>query len=157
MKNSEHFLKGIGEDVRLLRTYDQLNTPLGRALVRHYNLRCLDAELAGILRREAAKLRNAIACGHLPPFEPPRLTKGEIQLGTDSLGRPIRLPLGTIARGMEIVAGTGGGKSKLLAYLLPQIAHAGCKVWAIDPRKRELRRHLPLMRALGETLIILRP
>ena len=92
----------------------------------------VDAELRLLLKLEAN--------GQLPPFRGVQLVAGELLLGKDCYGQPIRMPLRALAAGTLLLGNTGAGKTNFLKWILPQIAAAGVPVWVTESYKTELRR-----------------
>ena len=126
------------------RRHGAFRSHRGQALERAVFLGQNDKIIRELVDLELAELRKLHATGQLPPFGTARSNAGELQLGQDYYGTPIRLPLRALASGTMVLGSSGAGKTNFLKFVLPQIAAAGVPVWMTESYKTELRhlRHL---------------
>jgi hypothetical protein len=145
-------LKEIAYGVRL----GEFEDPLGRSLLRAWQVGACDAQLEQMIRHRVCSLRVRDAFGTLDPFLKPRRTHGDVVLGVDRDGQDARIPLQWLVAGLLIAGNTGSGKSNLLSWLVRQIAASGCQVWLSDMYKKQVRHWRTLFQQLGTDLIVLR-
>lgn len=123
---------------------DAFDDEVGQSLMRAYESGYGEGWVEQMIRQRVWKLRTQEAFGQLNPFRWPRLRHGEIVLGFDLSGRPIPIPVELFKQNLLIASNTGGGKSNLISWLLPQIAAQGRAVWMVDSYKQQLRHLRPI-------------
>ena len=125
---------------------------LGQALRRILVARVSDGTIASMIHQpvERHKLHQAFDGN---PFRQPRLDRGELILGLDLSGRPLRIPLQYLNAHSLTVAGTGSGKTTKSRFLVLQIAPRVRGMWLMDLRKTEFRLLRPYLARLGVELI----
>src|SRR5262245_51385934 len=87
---------------------------VGRAVARAVYLGLDDRVTRDLVDVELRELRQLEANGRLAPFRSARLPGGEIFIGYDCYGQPVRLPLRTLAAGTLLLGNTGSGKTSVL-------------------------------------------
>jgi hypothetical protein len=132
------------QQVRLGLERGAFRSPVGQAVARAVHLGVDDQVTRDLVADELRVLRQLEATGQLPPFCAAQGHAGEIDLGMDCYGQPIRLALRLLASGTLLAGNTGAGKTNFLKWLLPQVVAAKVPVWVTESHKTELRqlRHL---------------
>jgi hypothetical protein len=115
-------------------------SPVGIAVARNVFLGLDDPLTRSLVEGELRQLRKLADTGQLPPFPSSQLSRGELLLGKDCYGQPVRLPLRALAAGTLLLGNTGAGKTNFLKWILPQIAGAHVPIWVTESYKTELRR-----------------
>jgi len=111
---------------------------LGRKLLGLYQRGILDPWAVGQINSRIHKevFKQAFSAS---PFKKHRLKTGDLILGFDEYGNPIKCFVQFMNSGTLIVANTGSGKTTLICFYAVQIAHQVEGMWLVDLRKRELR------------------
>lgn len=143
------------EDIAYGIQHDLWQDRLGRELLLGYEAGVRDPYVVGEICRRADSRRSQVALGRSMPFRRPHLGAGEIEIGTDSCGRSIRLLLAWLNAGMLICGNTGASKSNFIKFLVRQITRLSA-VWVSDMYKQEMR-HLRALLWPKVDLIVLRP
>ncbi len=130
-----------------------LDDDLGRALARIFSAGISDPFASEQLRERVHKHRVAQAFAGAFPL--PHLSSGELILGLDVKGRPLRCPMQYLNAHSLTVAGSGSGKTYRSLFMLLQIAPHTRGMWLFDLRKREFCILQPLLRELGIEIIVL--
>lgn len=137
------------------RDHGAMNDRLGHSILNALNASPQDSVARRLAETQIRKLEQLQATGMLAPFKAARLHSGEISLGMDVHGFPVRLPLRWLCAGILLAANTGGGKSTLVSWLISQLAVLRCPVWVFEPYKLQLRCLFPLFQRAGLRLCIL--
>ena len=116
-----------------------------------------DESIQNLISERIQSLRTNELFGRLPPFQEPRLRRGNLRLGQDLDGDPIQIWTRWLGALLGTFANTGGGKSNLMILILLQLAASGSQVWIAEMYRTEMRHLRPIFRRLGLDLIILRP
>lgn len=119
-------------------------SPVGVAVARNVFLGMDDSVTRSLVEAELRQLRQLAATGRLSPFLGTQLSRGELLLGKDCYGQPVRLSLRALAAGTLLLGNAGAGKTNFLKWILPQIAAVHVPIWVTESYKTELRqlRHL---------------
>jgi hypothetical protein len=153
MKRREDF-SPLTQDVLYGTKRGLFEDELGRSLLDIYQYNVCDERTAGMIHQRVRKDKLAQAFSGVP-FLSPRLSRGEIILGFDLDGRPIRIPIQYLNAHGITVAGTGAGKTTRAKFTALQVAPKVAGMWLIDLRKREFRMLRPLFSRVGIDLIVL--
>jgi len=137
------------------RAHGAANDRLGRRLQRGLALLPHDELLRSLAETRIRQLKQMSKAGLLPPFAQTQLLDGELILGQDLHGSPIRVMLDWLCSGLFTVANTGSGKTNLAYWLISQLAWLACSIWLIEPYKIQFRLLLPLYQHAGKPLITL--
>ena len=154
MNNTERYDKFF-ERWDWARAHGAANDRLGRKLQRGLALLPHDVLLRQLAETRIRQLKQMSKAGLLPPFAQAQLFDGELVLGQDLHGNPIRIMLDWLCSGLFTVANTGSGKSNLAYWLVSQLAWLACSTWLIEPYKIQFRLLLPIYQRAGKPLIIL--
>lgn len=132
---------------------DRLGTRLSKALWCDPN----DSLTRELLENRLRRVEQDLAAGRLPPFPQARLLEGNLVLGQDLHGVPIRIFLDWLCSGLLTVANTGAGKSNLIYWIVSQLAFLSdaFATWLFEPYKTQLRLLLPIYQRAGKPLVIL--
>lgn len=133
------------------------DSKLGRSLLRMFKLGVEDEVVCRLVEDLLRPHVKNLALDRLPPFRAACLNRGEIVLGRDVHGRKVMLPTPHLTSGLGLFAGSGGGKSELLKFLLLQFAALNHRFWVSENYKTEFRRLLPVLVRMGILLVILSP
>src|ERR1043165_1321165 len=152
--NAERYDKFF-ERLEWARAHGALNDRLGRSLLRGLRAEPHDSVMRQLAESRIRYLEQQRKAGRLPPFMPALLLQGELVLGQDVHGPPIRLMLDWLCSGLVTIANTGSGKSALVYWLISQVAWLYCSVWLFEPYKLQLRLLLPIYQRAGKALVIL--
>ena len=126
----------------------------GQALLRIYAYGVSDSRTSGMIHQRVYREKLNQAFNPMP-FLRPRLSHGEIILGFDLDGRPIRIPIQYLNSHGITVSSTGGGKTIRERFTALQVAPEVAGMWLIALRKREFRMLRPLFSRVGIDLIVL--
>lgn len=143
------------ERLRWARAHGVLNNRLGQSIQNALYANPHDSLARSLAETQIRKLERLNAQGLLAPFKASQLLSGELLVGTDVHGHPIRFPLRWLCAGMLLIANTGGGKSTLISWLASQLALLHRAVWVFEPYKIQLRSLLPLFHRTGVSLSVL--
>ena len=130
-----------------------LDDPVGDAVKRVISAGVDDDFVRGLLTEPVRRHKIARAFGG--PFDSPHLHDGEIVVGLDSNGDPIRVPAQSFNDHCLTLSGSGGGKTIKSRFLALQIAPHVDGLWLIDLRKMEFRGLVSPLRRVGVDLIVL--
>src|SRR6266516_1005881 len=100
----------LPQKVRWGRQHGAFVSDIGQAVARVVDLGVDDKVTRELVEAELRSLRILESTGQLPPFRATRQRAGELLLGTDCYGQPIRLPLRALAAGTLLLGNTGAGK-----------------------------------------------
>jgi len=126
---------------------------VGRAV-----MRAIDAGVGDEFCRDLLLDRNRkhrIAQLYTGAFAAPKLDVGDLVLGRDAEGRPVRVPLEWLKEHALTLASTGAGKTNRIQFLVLQVAPRVAGMWLFDLRKREFRKLRPLLKRAGVELVTL--
>lgn len=130
-----------------------LEDPVGHAIHRTIELGVAGHTEIGWLRERVVKHKTAqLFAG---PFAQVRLTRGEIVVGNDLKGRPIRMPVQALCAHTLTLGGSGCGKTTKSRWTILQAARFVTGLWMFDFRKREYRCLVPWFETMGlETIVV---
>jgi hypothetical protein len=137
------------------RAHGAANDRLGRRLQLGLALLPHDELLRSLAETRIRQLKQMSKAGLLPPFAQAQLFSGELVLGQDLHGSPIRVMLDWLCSGLFTIANTGSGKTNLGYWLISQLAWLACSSWLIEPYKIQYRLLLPMYQQAGKPLVIL--
>lgn len=152
MKPSSFDPDSFISDVAWGMNHDAFQSPASIVALRNYQLGICDDLNASILGKDIKKLKQQEMLGNLNPFRLPRLCNGELKLGVERYC----MPLQALTAGTLLLGNTGSGKTNFELILLLQIAACGCPFWVSENYKKQFRHLRPLLRRLGNNLVILR-
>jgi hypothetical protein len=137
------------------RAHGAASDRLGRSLQRGLGLIPHDPLLRQLADSRIRHLEHKRKAGHLSPFVQAMLLDGELVLGQDAHGLPIRIMLDWLCSGLLTIASSGSGKSNLVFWLIAQFAWLIPSVFLFEPYKLQCRLLLPIFRRAGKPLVIL--
>ncbi len=137
--------------------HDAFEGELERRSLRAWSLRAAKPWICDVLKNTVRSLRTKEAFGELIPYRKPRVRGGNLLLGQDADGDPVRMALQWLAAGLLMLANTGGGKSTLLTLLAVQVATSKCRVWITDLYKTQMRHLRAALTRVGVPVVVLRP
>jgi hypothetical protein len=152
MKQSKDLSK-FTQDVIYCLERGLLEDELGQALFCNYQAGTCDEKIRHMIHQRAEKDRYRLAFSGIP-FLPPKLTEGDIVLGRDQDGKPIRIPVQYLNAHTFTAASTGSGKTGKIRVCAVQILRYVNGMWLIDLRKREFRGLRRFLACFGIDLII---
>ena len=154
MKNKDIF-KDVDKKVLAGIKLDVFGDRLGRKLLQLYHRGILDPWTIGQInsRVDKALLKEAFS---LFPFKQHKLHTGELILGFDQDGNPIKSFIQYLNAGSLMMANTGSGKTTLISFYAVQIAQNVRGMWLVDLRKKEFRRLRPEFAIQGCDLVVIR-
>lgn len=127
----------------------------GQKLLQLYQRGILDPWTIGQISNRVRKeiYKQAFSAS---PFKKHRLKTGDLILGFDEYGNPIKSFVQFMNSGALTVANTGSGKTTLICFYAVQIAHQVKGMWLIDLRKKDFRLLRPAFVRKGIDLVIIR-
>ncbi len=130
-----------------------LEDPLGHAIHRVIALDVAGIPQIGWLRQRVSEHKTAqMFAGPFTRIPP---THGEIVVGNDLKGRPIRIPVQSLCSHILTLGGSGSGKTTKSRWMILQAARFVSGLWMFDFRKREYRCLVPWLEAIGlETIVV---
>lgn len=130
-----------------------LEDPAGRSVERTIKYLPDDAFCRSVL---TDRVRRHEIGRHLEgEFASPHLDEGELVLGLDQRGRPVRCPLQALNAHSLALAGSGSGKTTRSRFMALQIVPHVQGAWLMDMRKREFAVLRPYLARTGTELIVL--
>ncbi|MBK8270288.1 MAG: hypothetical protein IPK83_19130 [Planctomycetes bacterium] len=144
---TNHKDSGLIDDLIYADRWALLNDPVGCA--------AREAVASGVVDPLVRELigepvrRHKIAQAFAGPFPLPRLCHGNLVLGTDVNGRPVRVPVHYLNGHSITVGNSGSGKTTRSHFMTLQVAPMVRGVWLFDFRKREFRILRPLLARMG--------
>jgi len=126
----------------------------GQALVRLYEAGVCDDYATGVIRHRVHKHKISQAFDGIP-YRSPRLKHGNLVIGLDQEGKPLRIPVQFLNAHLLTVGGSGSGKTYRIKFYALQIGPHVRGMWLIDLRKREFRQLKTYLPRLGIKLIVL--
>ncbi len=127
---------------------DALGRSIGRILDSGIRDDFAQGELSDRVRRH--RIKRAFQ-GEFPR---PRLSSGELILGVDQSGRPLRCPVQVLNAHALTLGGSGSGKTTKSRFLALQIVPRLRGAWLFDFRKREFASLRPFLARAGVDLIV---
>jgi hypothetical protein len=137
------------------RTHGAFNDHRGSRIQRGLSILPHDKLLRSLAESRIHYLEQQRKAGRIPPFVQAQMLDGELVLGQDLHGSPIRIMLDWLCSGLLTIASTGAGKSNLVFWLLSQFACLAPSVFLFEPYKLQCRLLLPVFRRVGKPLIVL--
>lgn len=137
------------------RAHGAANDRLGQRLQRGLAVMPQDSLLRQLADSRIRYLEQQSKAGRLPPFVQAMMLDGDLVLGQDVHGTPIRVMLDWLCSGLLTIASSGSGKSNLLYWLASQLAWLAPSVFLFEPYKLQSRLLLPIYRSAGKPLVIL--
>ncbi|MCC6678642.1 MAG: hypothetical protein IT436_16025 [Phycisphaerales bacterium] len=146
-------LPRLVRDLIYARQHGLLDDDVGRAAARAVLAGVGDSFVERLIGDRVfwGKVRGAMSGG----FDLPRLGNGEVLLGRDLRGRPVRVPLRSLGAHRLTVGGSGSGKTTLALVIALQVALLVEGFWWFDLRKREGARLRPALARAGVELAVL--
>lgn len=127
----------------------------GRRLLELYQRGILDpwaiGQISNRVRKEIYKQAFSAT-----PFKKHRLKTGDLIVGFDEYGNPIKSFVQFMNSGALTMANTGSGKTTLICFYAVQIAHQVKGMWLVDLRKKDFRLLRPAFLRKGIDLVIIR-
>ena len=139
-------------DLIYAREHRLLDNEGGRASVQALQHGVVDDLVRSLIQGPVRK--HKIAQAFVGPFALPRLGRGELVLGIDLRGRPIRIPIQYLNGHTLTVGSTGSGKTTKSRFLTLQVAGKVRGLWCFDFVKREFAVLKPHLAQLGIKLLI---
>ncbi|CAG0986290.1 hypothetical protein PHYC_02042 [Phycisphaerales bacterium] len=133
------------------REHGLLESDLGRVIARSIALGLDDPFAETWLRRRV--LRHRVRQALAGPFDLPRDQSGNLILGLDLRGRPVRVPVAWLNAHCCTIGGSGSGKTTKSLFMALGVAPHARGLWLFDLRKSEFRRLVPLMQRWGIALL----
>lgn len=130
-----------------------LDDPVGGAARRAVELGIVDPLVCEIIQQPVR--RHKIAQAFAGPVPLPKLHRGNVVLGFDVNGQPIRVPCQYLNGHSMTVGGSGSGKTTKSYWLVLQIAPLVLGLWLFDFRKQEFAVLRPLVARLGIELSVI--
>jgi len=142
------------QDLLYAEEYHLLDNDAGQAAKQAFEAGVTDTLVRSLISGPVA--RHKIAQAFAGPFPLPKLVHGDLEVGFDINGRPLRT-FRRFANGHFLtVAGTGSGKTTRDRFVVLQIAPHVKSTWLFDLRKQEFTTLRPPLQRLGVDLRILR-
>ena len=133
--------------------YGELRDSVGRSLVRIWHEGAADQHIKSMIWERIRRLRMKQASGELVPFAVREMTQqGDMILGTDLRGQPLRCPSQGFNGHSLTVSGSGGGKTFKARSLILEIADKVMGLWGFDFVKAEFAPLKPHLAQMGINL-----
>jgi len=133
------------------RAHGLLDDDVGRAIARSVSLGLRDPLAEVWLKRRVVRHRVRQALNG--PFDLPGQQFGDLALGLDLRGRPVRIPVAWLNAHSCTIGGSGSGKTTRSYFTALGVAPHVRGLWLFDLRKSEFKKLAPLMRRWGTTLL----
>lgn len=143
------------ERLNWAKAHGAMNDRLGRRLQRGLSILPHDGLMRELASRRIRYLEQQAKAGRIPPFVQATMLDGDLVLGQDVHGSPIRVCLDWLCSGLLTIASSGSGKSNLLFWLMSQLAWLAPSVFLFEPYKLQSRLLLPVYRHAARPLIVL--
>jgi hypothetical protein len=153
--NAKDVLSQLDNKVLAGKQLGAFDDRFGRKLLRLYAEDILDPWTTRQITKRVDRLLRKEAMS-TSRFRQPRLHTGELILGFDEYGNPIRSPIQYLNAGLLTVANTGAGKTTLISFYAIQTAPHVRGMWLVDLRKKEFRLLRPEFARRGIYLVIVR-
>lgn len=140
------------DDLVYAERFSVLEDPVSMAAKWAYDLGFVDPLICQLIKEPVRKHRTA--CRYSNGFPPQRMREGEILLGHDRYGHPVRMPLQFLNGHSITLGGSGSGKTTKSRWLVLQVAGHVRGLWLFDLRKREFASLRPLLARIGVDLIV---
>lgn len=152
MKTKDEIPKLI-QDVIYGQDHRLLDDDIGRAATHLLQHGVVDDLVRSLIQTPVR--RHKINQAFIGPFELPALTHGDLVLGIDMRGKPIRIPSQYFNGHSLTVGGSGSGKTTMSKFLVMQIAGNVEGLWCLDFVKREFAMLKPYLARLGINLLVI--
>jgi hypothetical protein len=149
-----HKLPNLIEDLLYSEEYHLLDNSVGFALKRAAMLGVADKFVRDTIHQRVE--RDRIQQATAGPFPVGKMTHGDLVLGLDIYGRPIRCPVQYFNEPSLTVGSTGCGKTTKSRFWMLQLANKVRGLWLFDFRKREMGILRPYLWRLGVDLRVAR-
>ena len=140
------------KDFIYARDHRLLEGDVGQAVTQLMSCGVNDDLVRSLIQNPVRK--HKIAQAYAGPYELPKLSHGDLMLGIDQRGRPIRSPCQYLNGHSLTIGGSGSGKTTKSRFLILQIAGKVKGLWCFDFVKQEFSVLKPYLARLGIELLI---